>query len=63
VARLHSPSGGVEFHPSHGGWIIILHEAGFTIEALRELYASPGAADYSYCNLDTAAWATALGCG
>lgn len=57
VARLHSPGGGVEFHPSHGEWIGILGDAGFTIETLRELYAPPGATDHPYYKLATAAWA------
>lgn len=57
VARLHSPGGGVEFHPGHGDWITILRQAGFTIEALHELYAPPGATDHPYYNLATAVWA------
>ena len=57
MARLHSPGGGVEFHPGHGDWITILRQAGFTIEALHELYGPPGATDHPYYNLATAAWA------
>ncbi len=57
VARLRSPGGGVEFHPSHGDWITILREAGFSIEAPHELHAPPGATDHPYYNLATAAWA------
>ena len=57
VGRLHSPGGGVEFHPGHGDWISILRQAGFTIEALHELHAPPGATDHPYYNLATAAWA------
>lgn len=57
VGCLHSPGGGVEFHPSHGDWITILNRAGFTIEALHELYAPPGATDHSFYTLATAAWA------
>lgn len=57
VGRLHSPGGGVEFHPGHGDWITILRQAGFTIEALHELYPPPGATDHPYYNLATAVWA------
>jgi len=56
VARLHSPGGGVEFHPGHGEWITILRTAGFTIEALHELYAPPDASNHPYYNLATASW-------
>lgn len=57
VARMFSPGGGVEFHPSHEDWITILREAGFTVEALHELYAPPDAADHPYYQLATANWA------
>jgi ubiquinone/menaquinone biosynthesis C-methylase UbiE len=56
VARINSAGGGVEFHPGHGEWITILRTAGFTVEALYELYAPPGASNHPYYNLATAAW-------
>jgi SAM-dependent methyltransferase len=57
VSRLHFLGAGVEFHPGHGEWITILREAGFTIEALHELYAPPGATGHPCDHLVTAAWA------
>ena len=53
VHRLNMPSG-VAFID---GIIGILREAGFTIEALHELYAPPGATDHPYYHLATASWA------
>jgi hypothetical protein len=47
----------VEFHPSHGDWIKILHASGFIIDDLRELYAPPDAPDHPYYKLATAHWA------
>jgi len=62
VARLASPGvtspgGGVEFHPGHGEWIRVLRAAGFTVDALHELYAPPGASMHPYYQLATADWA------
>jgi SAM-dependent methyltransferase len=57
VSRLQSPGHGVQFHPSHSDWIQILRAAGFTIDALHELYAPPGAPDHPYYKLATAQWA------
>ncbi len=55
--RVQWPSGGVEFHPGHGEWIDILQQAGFAIEALRELYAPDDASDHEYYDLASADWA------
>ena len=55
--RLVTPEGGVQFHPSHGDWIKILHASGFIIDDLRELYAPPDAPDHPYYKLATAQWA------
>jgi len=55
--RLPSPGGGVEFHPDHGTWISILRTAGFTVDALHEVYAPPGADTHPYYQLATAEWA------
>ena len=57
VARMRTPDGGVEFHRSHGEWIAVLHESGFTVDALHELYAPPDAQDHPYYDLVTADWA------
>jgi ubiquinone/menaquinone biosynthesis C-methylase UbiE len=48
---------GVEFHPSHGEWIDLLHRAGFEVERLVELYAPDGAETHEYYDLATADWA------
>jgi len=45
----------VEFHVSHGEMIAILTGAGFTVEALHEIYAEPGAAnEYGFFTADWA---------
>jgi SAM-dependent methyltransferase len=49
--------GAVEFHPSHGQWLGLLARAGFTVEALKELYAPDGATDHEYYDVATAQWA------
>jgi hypothetical protein len=54
---LPSPGGGVEFHPGYGEWISILRTAGFTVDALHEVYAPPGADTHPYYRLATADWA------
>ena len=38
MSRMKWPGGGIEFHPSHCGWIRLLRESGFVVEALYELY-------------------------
>jgi SAM-dependent methyltransferase len=56
--RVEWPTGGVEYHPGHGEWIGLLQAAGFTLESLRELYASPTAADPQYYEIVTPDWAS-----
>jgi hypothetical protein len=48
---------GVEFHIGHGQWIDLLHEAGFEVERLVELYAPEGAETHEYYDIATADWA------
>lgn len=48
--------GGVEFHPSHGTWISLLLDNGFSIVALHELYAPADALDPEYYSIADAAW-------
>jgi len=57
ITRMRSPGHGAHFHPSHGEWIKLLGTAGFTIDALHELYAPPRAATHPYYDLATAQWA------
>ena len=38
MSRMKWPGGGIEFHPSHCGWIRLLRGSGFVVEALYELY-------------------------
>jgi SAM-dependent methyltransferase len=47
---------GVEFHISHGDWIALLGRHGFTVTALRELYAPEDAEATTY-EWMTAEWA------
>ena len=47
----------VEFHLAHSDWIDLLHEKGFEIERLAELYAPPAAETHSYYKYVTAEWA------
>jgi len=49
---------GVEFHIGHGLWIDLLHEAGFEVERLVELYAPEGAKTHEYYDTATAEWAS-----
>lgn len=58
VVRMDSPGHGVEFHPSHGQWITILRKAGFTVDALHELYAPPEAGTHPYYGIASAWWAS-----
>jgi SAM-dependent methyltransferase len=58
LRRTHWPDGGVEYHPGHGEWIQILRANGFTVEALHELYAPPGAVTPDYYDIATAEWAS-----
>ncbi|MGH3078331.1 MAG: class I SAM-dependent methyltransferase [Gaiellaceae bacterium] len=48
---------GVEFHIGHGEWIDRLHDAGFEVERLVELYAPDGAKTHEYYDTTTADWA------
>jgi hypothetical protein len=57
LASIVWPGGGVEHHPSHGDWIRELRAAGFVIDALHELYASPDAVTPEYYDIVTAEWA------
>jgi SAM-dependent methyltransferase len=53
---------GVEYHLSHSGWISLLHEQGFELEALHELQAPADARDHEYYDHVTAAWARQWPC-
>lgn len=57
IARIPSPAGGIEFHPSHSEWIRVLREAALEIDALHELYAPPESQDHPYYQLAAASWA------
>jgi hypothetical protein len=48
----------VEFHPSHGQWIMILRKAGFVVDALHELYAPLAARTHLCYGLASAWWAS-----
>ncbi len=50
-------SQGVEYHLSHGGWIRVLRNAGFVVEALHELQVPAGADEHAYYDVATVAWA------
>ncbi|MGB0101233.1 MAG: class I SAM-dependent methyltransferase [Nocardioides sp.] len=52
------PTGGVEFHPSHGDWIQLLRRAGFAIETMHEIYAPPEAQDHAFYDIVSLEWAT-----
>ena len=47
----------VEFHLAHGDWIELLHENGFEIERLVELFANPESETHTYYKYVTAEWA------
>jgi SAM-dependent methyltransferase len=49
---------GVEFHLSHSGWIRVLRENGFEIEALHEPRPHAGAEDPVYYDYVTVEWAS-----
>ncbi len=55
--RVQWPTGGVEYHPSHGEWLRLLRASGFTVEALHELYAPDDAVTPDYYVIATAEWA------
>jgi hypothetical protein len=47
---------GTEYHLSHGDWIDLLHETGFEVERLVEVYAPSNAEDHGYYETVTAEW-------
>jgi SAM-dependent methyltransferase len=57
LRRVEWDGGGTEHHPGHGEWIAALRTAGFTIEALHELYADDDAETPAYYDIVTAGWA------
>jgi SAM-dependent methyltransferase len=59
VAKVTWPGGGDEHHPGHGRWIELLIAAGFTVDALHELHAPPGAVTPPWYEIVTAEWAQA----
>jgi SAM-dependent methyltransferase len=50
-------TGEVEFHLPHGRLIDVLHESGFELARLVELYPAPGAQTHEYYSYVTAEWA------
>jgi SAM-dependent methyltransferase len=56
-SRVEWPTGGVEYHPSHGEWVALLRESGFAVQALHELYAPADAVTPDYYVVATAPWA------
>ena len=48
---------GVEFHLSHGEWIDLLHEAGFAVERLIDVYARPDSTTHEYYGYVSPEWA------
>ncbi|TML15339.1 MAG: class I SAM-dependent methyltransferase [Actinobacteria bacterium] len=48
---------GTEYHLSHGDWIDLLHDTGFEVERLVEVFAPPNAVDHGYYVTVTAEWA------
>jgi SAM-dependent methyltransferase len=55
--RVQNADGSVEFHPSHGEWIRVLRDSGFTIERLIELHARPDAAEHAFYKIASVEWA------
>ena len=55
--RLDWSDGGVEFNLGHGDMIRLLHETGFQVEGLIELFAPDGAETHPYYSAVTADWA------
>lgn len=51
-------TGEVEFHLPVGELVALLHESGFRLERLLELYAPEGADTHSYYDFVTAEWAS-----
>lgn len=55
--RVQWPGGGIEFHPSHGDWVRLLRGAGFTIDAMHEIYAPADGDDHSFYEIVSSDWA------
>jgi SAM-dependent methyltransferase len=55
--RVRWPGGGVEFHPSHGDWLMLLRRSGFRVEAMHELFAPRGGGEHPYYEIVTPQWA------
>jgi SAM-dependent methyltransferase len=55
--RIEWSDGGVEFHLGHGEWFRVLHDCGFEVEDLRELYAPADAQDHPVYDYVSADWA------
>jgi SAM-dependent methyltransferase len=49
---------GTEYHLSHSAWLDLLHDKGFDLERLVEVYAPPDATDHGYYETVTAEWAS-----
>jgi SAM-dependent methyltransferase len=50
-------TGEIEFHLGHGDWIDVLHQNGFQVERLIELFAPESAEQHSYYSYVTPEWA------
>jgi hypothetical protein len=48
---------GVEYHLPHGRWIDLLHEKGFEVERLIDVYAAPAARRHELYGYVSAEWA------
>ncbi|MDP9321655.1 MAG: class I SAM-dependent methyltransferase [Chloroflexota bacterium] len=48
---------GVEYHLSHGDWIDLLHEHGFEVERLIDVYARPESTRHEYYGYVSPEWA------
>lgn len=55
--RVHWSGGGIEFHPSHGDWLRMLRAAGFTVDAMHEIYAPPDSGDHPFYEIVSSEWA------
>jgi ubiquinone/menaquinone biosynthesis C-methylase UbiE len=57
LARIEWGEDGVEFHPSPGEMLRILHQSGFNVSDIIEVYAPETAADHPYYDSIPAPWA------
>ena len=57
VATVAWPGGGVEHHPSHGGWITALTASGFVVDALHELHPPADAEGPEWYEIVGVEWA------